>query len=69
MADIQALALQARMSALQARLEALKWANIQDSNGTAYTPDHFFVVETELLEVAAAFWHLDGGQQPDGAKR
>lgn len=64
MADAQTFALQARMLVLQARLEALKWANVQDSNGYAYTPDHFFAVESELQEVAAAFAAIAAMKKP-----
>jgi hypothetical protein len=58
MENAELLALQAHMLALQARLEALKWANVQDSNGCAYSSSHFFAVETELMCVSAAFAKL-----------
>lgn len=60
MSEAKLLALHARMLSLQARLEALKWANVQDSHGMAYTPDHFFAVESELSEVALAIAGVEG---------
>lgn len=46
------LSLEIRAKAVQARIDGMKAANIQDSNGAAYTPDHFFSAGTELEAIA-----------------